>query len=72
MAYTQADLDSINAAIAAGKRRVRLNNREIEYFSAGDMLKAKEDIQKDLTDTALETAGTRRPSAYRSQTSKGY
>ena len=71
MAYTQADLDSINTAIAGGKRRVRLNNREIEYFSAGDMLKVKADIVAELADAALVLAGTRRPSAYRARVCKG-
>lgn len=71
MAYTIADLDAVNVAIASGKKRVRLNNREVEYHSTEQMLKAKADIEKDLTNAALTTAGKRRPTAYRSKTSKG-
>ena len=71
MAYTQADLDAVNAAIASGKKRIRLNNREVEMHSVEQMLKAKADIERDIADAALTTAGTRRPTAYRSRTSKG-
>lgn len=68
MAYEQADLDRINLAIANGQRRVRLNGREVEYFSAGDLLKAKEDITNELNAAA---ATTTRPRCFRTRTSKG-
>lgn len=68
MAYTQTDLDAINAAISGGARRVRLNGREKEFFSAGDLLKLKQDIVNEL---ARETNTVRRPSCYRARTSKG-
>jgi len=68
MAYTQADLDALNAAIAGGAKRVRLNGREKEFFSASDLLKLKADITNDL---ARESATVRRPTAFRARTSKG-
>lgn len=66
--FTQIDLDNLNSALASGKRRVRLGQREIEYHSVEQMLKAKEAIQEELNRT---TATARRPRNYLSRTSKG-
>ena len=68
MAYTQTDLDKIDAAIAGGARRVRLNGREKEFFSANDLLKLREQISNELNKSA---ATVRRPTCFRSRTSKG-
>lgn len=68
MAYTQTDLDKINAAISGGARRVRLNGREKEFFSAGDLLKLKEEISNELSRTE---STVKRPTCYRARTSKG-
>ena len=68
MAYTQTDLDKIDAAIAGGAKRVRLNGREKEFFSANDLLKLREQIQNDLN---RQSASVRRPSAFRARTNKG-
>lgn len=68
MAFTQADLNKINYAIANGQRRVRLNGREVEYFSAGDLLKLKSEITNELNATA---ATTPRPKCFRTRTNKG-
>jgi len=68
MAYTQADLDKIDSAIKTGVRRVRLNGREQEFHSAGDLLKLREHVQNELSRT---TSITPRPRAYRSRTAKG-
>jgi len=67
MAYTQTDLDKIDAAIAGGLRRVRLNGREAEYFSANDLLTLRTQIQNDLN----KSTTVRRPTAFRARTSKG-
>ncbi len=48
MAWTQADLDKIEKAIASGVRRVRFQTREAEYQSVGDMLKARDVIKAEL------------------------
>lgn len=68
MAFTQTDLDNLNLALASGKRRVRLGQREIEYHSVEQMLKAKDAIQEELNRT---TATIKRPRSYLSKTSKG-
>jgi len=48
MAWTQSDLDVINKAIASGKRRVKFADREVEYHSIDDLLRARSEIQADL------------------------
>lgn len=68
MAYTQLDLDNIEKAIAAGKRKVRLGQREVEWFSVEQMLKARDDIREELNRT---TATIPRPRCFRSRTGKG-
>lgn len=44
MAWTQTDLDRLDAAIASGARRVRFQTHEVEYQSLADMLKARQII----------------------------
>ena len=71
MAWTQADLDSIDAAIGTGQRRVRLNGREVEYHSVDQMLTARDAIRNDINKEAAATSGVSRPRAYRARTNKG-
>lgn len=72
MAYSQIDLDTIKSAIAKGVRKTRLNGREIEFQSVTQMIKAKDDIQRELSLQAQDTSPlSRRPRAYRAKTSKG-
>lgn len=71
MAWTQADLDSIESAVVSGQRRVRLNGREIEYHSIGDMLKARDAIRNDVSRQQSDSSGNRRPASFRSRTAKG-
>lgn len=71
MAWTQADLDSIEAAVVAGQRRVRLNGREVEYHSVGDMLKARDAIRNEVARQQNMAAGRRRPASYRARSNKG-
>ena len=68
MAFSQIDLDNINTAIASGQKRVRLGQREVEYHSIEQMLKAKEEIQEELNRTTLVV---KRPTLFLSRTSKG-
>jgi hypothetical protein len=48
MAYTQADLDNVQAAIASGEMTVRHNGREVTYRSIADLRKAEDRIREDL------------------------
>lgn len=48
MAWTQSDLDRIEAAIATGARRVRYQTHEVEYQSLADMLTARAIIRQEV------------------------
>lgn len=48
MSFTQNDLDSINKAIAQGKRRVSFADRTVEYRDMSELLKARDAIQREL------------------------
>ena len=56
MAWTQTDIEIIEAAIANSESRVRFSDgREVEYRSITDLLKARDAIK---TATASETSGS--------------
>lgn len=48
MAWTQADLDAIKAAIAGGSVKVKYADREVQYQTLTDLLKIKNLIEKEL------------------------
>lgn len=48
MAFTQTDLDAIDAAIASGELTVKSNGREVTYRSMDDLLKARSTIQAGI------------------------
>lgn len=48
MAFSSADLDSINAAIASGELTVSVQGRSVTYRSISDLLKAKQAIEDGL------------------------
>lgn len=50
MAYTQTDLDAIDAAIASGVLTVRNGTRTITYQSFSDLVKARRLIYESLQD----------------------
>lgn len=59
MAFTQTDLDNVNAAIASGELRVRSSTgSEVLYRNIDDLLKARAAIEADLA--AAAAAGSRR------------
>lgn len=57
MSWTQSDLDKLESAIATGARRVKFKDREVEYRSHDEMVKARELIRKKL---GLTTAASGR------------
>ena len=71
MAWSNADLIVIETALATGQRRVKLNGREVEYHSVGDMLKARDAIKNELSSISAAASGATRPRSYRARTSKG-
>jgi len=56
MAYTQTDLDAINAAIASGTLSVSFSDRSVTYRSIDSLLKAKRIIEAELASTSVTSA----------------
>lgn len=52
MAWTQNDLEQIEKAIATGARRVRYQTHEVEYQSLGDMIRVRNMIKGELSESA--------------------
>lgn len=48
MAWTQQDLDNLEAAMATGAKRVKYADKEIEYNSWAEMLAARNLIREEL------------------------
>lgn len=48
MAYTQQDLDRLQAAMARGVRRVEINGETVEYRSIAEMTRVEQKIKADL------------------------
>jgi len=48
MAYTQADLASLQAAIAKGARKVRMGDEEVEFRSLDEMERIEAKISRAL------------------------
>lgn len=42
MAWTQSDLDAIDAALAKGVKRVQYDNQMVEYHSLDELLKLRD------------------------------
>ena len=49
MAYTQADLSQLQAAIAKGARKVRMGEEEVEFRSLKEMEKIEGKIKQELS-----------------------
>jgi hypothetical protein len=71
MAYTQADLDALDAAIASGEKIVRVENRLVEYRSVAELQAARAHVQQVLTTTAAGPSGRRTAFRFRFTTSRG-
>lgn len=56
MAFTQTDLDAVNAAVASGELKIEVAGRMVMYRSIDELIKARDLIQAELAATA--TAGT--------------
>lgn len=48
MSFNQTDLDNLEKAIASGARKVKQGDKEIEYNSLSEMLRARDLIRKAL------------------------
>ena len=57
MAWTQSDIDALQAAMAKGVKRVRYSSGEVEYQSVDDMRKLLADMVRAVNP---DTSGGRR------------
>jgi len=57
VAYTQAQLDALEAAIAEGALVVKYQDKSVEYRSLNDMLKIRGLMQADLSVNPQSTGG---------------
>lgn len=71
MAYTQADLDNLDAAIASGEKIVRVENRWVEYRSVSELQAARAHVQQVLTSAAAGATNRRSVFRFRFTTSRG-
>lgn len=65
MAVTQQDIDNLNAALANGEKSVRIDNKWVEYRSPEQIIKARDDLQRQLN-------SQRKRIVYHTQSSRGY
>lgn len=57
MAYTQADIDALKAAIRTGAKSISVNGRTITYHSLAEMRQALRDMDAEVNPQTV----TRRP-----------
>jgi adenylate kinase len=74
MAFTQTDLDAVNAAVASGELKIEVAGRMVMYRSMDELIKARDIIQADLASAATaSTSAVRRGSyAVRFSTARGF
>jgi hypothetical protein len=61
MAYSQADLDTLDKAIASGALSLELAGRKVTYRSVDELLKARDHVAGELA----RAGAPRRGSAFR-------
>ena len=55
MAYTQAQLDALKAALAKGEKRVTFGDKTVEYRSVDELMAAIEAVKRNLFEQAAAT-----------------
>lgn len=55
MAYTQSQLDALEAALAKGERRVSFGDKTVEYRSIEELQAAIAAVKRDLFEQAVNT-----------------
>lgn len=69
MPVTQADIDNLNKALSQGEKIVRIGDKWVEYHTPNEIIKARNDLQKQL-EAANGIARSR--VVYHTQRSRGY
>ena len=68
MAFTQANLDAVESAIACCELKVIFDGREVGYRSIADLIRARDIIKASLQSAGALLAATRTSLACRSRT----
>lgn len=55
MAYTQSDLDALQAALAKGEKRVSFGDKTVEYRSVEELQAAIRQVKRELFEQAVAT-----------------
>ena len=55
MAYTQSQLDALEAALAKGERRVSFGDKTIEYRTVEELATAIREVKRGLFEDAVAT-----------------
>ena len=58
MAVTQADIDSLNNALAEGTRQVTLGGQSVTYQTTESLIRARNDLKNQLDKANNLAAGT--------------
>lgn len=69
MAFSQQDLDAIDAAIASGELTVTNNGRTVTYRSISELIRARDRIASAIT--AAASSGSRGTYRFTFQTGRG-
>ena len=72
MAFTQTDLNAVDAAIASGEMTVEVDGRRVTYRSIDELERAKKIIQEALGQAAPAGAVRRGSYQVRFGTARGY
>jgi hypothetical protein len=73
MAYTQAHLDALEAAVAKGERRVTFADKTVEYRSVDELKAAIREVKRELFEQAAATGlWPGAPRQIRVTTNKGF
>lgn len=74
MAFTQTDLDAVNAAVASGELKIEVAGRMVMYRSIDELIKARDIISAELAATATASTSSVRRGSYqvRFSTARGY
>lgn len=72
MAYTQEQLDALEAALAKGEKRVSFGDKSVEYRTVEELRLAIRDVKRGLNEQAVGTGfWPRAPRQIRITTIKG-
>lgn len=55
MAYTQAHLDALEAALAKGEKRVTFGDKTVEYRTVDELKTAIDTVKRDIFEQAVAT-----------------